>query len=416
MGVSCLHANGVVHRDLKPENVLISRDGNAWVADLGIAHIDPDFVSVSLRTIAAERLLNRDYYAPEQRFGTVGEVDGRADIYALGCILYELFTGAPPVRRDSPPVASVDLAFAPLDAVINRMTAYEPTARYQHVEDAITDAALALGWTAATMAGAARPAPKDLKEMSRLLRSANGVNRTLGVELASKLGVEALPALHDLTGHGRREVRNAAAAALAEIGDLQSVPYLVAGLYGNSQKASTFRPTIDVAAELLRGFSPGTRLDLLGQLEQPVRPAQIVELLGDIDSEVAFRVVNDLHSKGLILLDWAESHLDILVALDEERAWPLVWAESETFSGWNLSRMIVQVAPGHQVQLAERWIAAPRGDAWNWDRMVPAIVNIPVDREDLRPLLERLEKRLDEYPGQGRHEAAHRSLLRRLLG
>ena len=108
LGVSYLHIRGVIHRDIKPENILISRDGNAWIADLGIAHIDPDFVSVGLRTIAAERLLNRDYYAPEQRFGSHEDVDARADIYALGCILYELFAGTPPVRRDSPPIASAN--------------------------------------------------------------------------------------------------------------------------------------------------------------------------------------------------------------------------------------------------------------------------------------------------------------------
>jgi serine/threonine protein kinase len=50
IGVSGLHARGIVHRDLKPENLLISKEGTAWVADLGIAHIDPNFVSVSLRT------------------------------------------------------------------------------------------------------------------------------------------------------------------------------------------------------------------------------------------------------------------------------------------------------------------------------------------------------------------------------
>jgi serine/threonine protein kinase len=69
LGVSCLHTHHVIHRDLKPENILISRDGSAWIADLDIAHIDPGFVSVGLRTMAAEKLLNRDYYAPEQRFG-----------------------------------------------------------------------------------------------------------------------------------------------------------------------------------------------------------------------------------------------------------------------------------------------------------------------------------------------------------
>jgi eukaryotic-like serine/threonine-protein kinase len=129
LGVSCLHSHHVVHRDLKPENILLSRQSTPWIADLGIAHIDPDFVSVSLRTIAAEKLLNRDYYAPEQRFGSADAVDARVDIYALGCILYELFVGYPPVRKDSPPAASINKAFAALDPVIDRMTAYDPAAR-----------------------------------------------------------------------------------------------------------------------------------------------------------------------------------------------------------------------------------------------------------------------------------------------
>src|ERR1039458_7732988 len=78
-GVACLHAHGIVHRDLKPENILISREGSPWVADLGIAHVNPDFVTVGLQTIESERLLNRDYYAPEQRFGKAAAVDKRAD-------------------------------------------------------------------------------------------------------------------------------------------------------------------------------------------------------------------------------------------------------------------------------------------------------------------------------------------------
>ena len=62
------------------------------MADLGIAHVNPDFVTVGLQTIESERLLNRDYYAPEQRFGKATAVDHRADIYALGCIFYEMLT------------------------------------------------------------------------------------------------------------------------------------------------------------------------------------------------------------------------------------------------------------------------------------------------------------------------------------
>src|SRR6266852_7268430 len=102
LGVTCLHSHGIVHRDLKPENILISKNGTPWVADLGIAHVSPDFVSVGVKTIASEQLLNRDYYAPEQRFGNATDVGSRADIYALGYILYELLAGSPPVRSSSP--------------------------------------------------------------------------------------------------------------------------------------------------------------------------------------------------------------------------------------------------------------------------------------------------------------------------
>ncbi len=50
-GVACLHSHGIVHRDLKPENILVNKAGTPWVADLGIAHVNPDFVSVGLKTI-----------------------------------------------------------------------------------------------------------------------------------------------------------------------------------------------------------------------------------------------------------------------------------------------------------------------------------------------------------------------------
>ena len=264
---------------------------------MGIAHIDPNFVSVSLKTVAAERLLNRDYYAPEQRFGNPANVDTRADIYALGCILYELFAGAPPVRRDSPPVASVNKAFAALDSVIDRMTSYDPDARYQHVEAAIVDLTLAFGWVTATMRGAREPEPTDVNEMTRLLRSNNGAKRAAGIKLALGLGESALPALHELMGHGRREVRNAAASALGQIGDERSVPYLVAGLQGNSQRASMFRPSVDTAADSLALYPIERRLEILRNLPDHIRPQQLIRIMDGFESVIAFDVVNDLHKR-----------------------------------------------------------------------------------------------------------------------
>ena len=86
------HRNGVVHRDIKPENILLS-DGQAIVADFGIA-----------RAVADEQALTQTgmsigtpaYMSPEQATGE-RTIDARTDIYALGCVLYEMLAGEPPI-------------------------------------------------------------------------------------------------------------------------------------------------------------------------------------------------------------------------------------------------------------------------------------------------------------------------------
>ena len=87
------HDHGVVHRDIKPENILLSA-GHAVVADFGLAR--------ALFAAGAERLTETGlalgtphYMSPEQASGDP-HVDGRADIYALGCVLYEMLAGEPP--------------------------------------------------------------------------------------------------------------------------------------------------------------------------------------------------------------------------------------------------------------------------------------------------------------------------------
>lgn len=85
------HAHGIVHRDIKPENVMLA-GGRAIVTDFGIA--------TAVETAGAERLTTTGlsvgtptYMSPEQ---TAGRVDGRSDIYSLGCVLYEMLAGEPP--------------------------------------------------------------------------------------------------------------------------------------------------------------------------------------------------------------------------------------------------------------------------------------------------------------------------------
>ncbi|MGA1842766.1 MAG: protein kinase domain-containing protein [bacterium] len=88
---------GIVHRDIKPSNIILMEDGQVKITDFGIAHIE-DSSSPQL-TQVGEILGTPTYMAPEQVTG--GHVDGRADIFSLGCILYELITGQRPFGGSS---------------------------------------------------------------------------------------------------------------------------------------------------------------------------------------------------------------------------------------------------------------------------------------------------------------------------
>jgi len=90
------HRSGVVHRDIKPDNVLLS-DGHARVADFGVARAIEAGSADSLTGRAIVGTLA--YISPEQAGGD--RVDGRADLYALGCVLYEMLAGSPPFVRDT---------------------------------------------------------------------------------------------------------------------------------------------------------------------------------------------------------------------------------------------------------------------------------------------------------------------------
>ncbi|MGH7518222.1 MAG: serine/threonine-protein kinase [Gemmatimonadales bacterium] len=89
------HRQGVVHRDIKPENILLTQDGDTLVADFGIARA----LACGDERLTATGIVvgTLAYMSPEQAEGK-RTLDGRSDIYALGCVLYEMLVGTPPIR------------------------------------------------------------------------------------------------------------------------------------------------------------------------------------------------------------------------------------------------------------------------------------------------------------------------------
>lgn len=116
-GLAALHEAGVVHRDVKPENVLLTDDRRVRITDLGVAKVGG--VEVAL-TVEGQFVGSLQYAAPEQAAG--GEVGPAADLYALGVVLHELATGAPPFPGDD----AVALLRAHADVVPARANARNP--------------------------------------------------------------------------------------------------------------------------------------------------------------------------------------------------------------------------------------------------------------------------------------------------
>ncbi|AQP45560.1 Stk1 family PASTA domain-containing Ser/Thr kinase [Tessaracoccus flavus] len=135
------HRAGIIHRDIKPANVMLTPGGTVKVMDFGIARAVADTSATMTQTAAV--IGTAQYLSPEQARGE--KVDNRSDIYAVGCLLYELLTSQPLFKGDSPvsvayqhvreipvPPSQVDAEVTPaMDAVVMKALEKDPRDRYQ---------------------------------------------------------------------------------------------------------------------------------------------------------------------------------------------------------------------------------------------------------------------------------------------
>ena len=134
-GIEAAHLQRIVHRDLKPENILYkTTDAKLVLADFGIARFTEDELYTAVETKAHDRLANFLYAAPEQRVRGKN-VDARADIYAVGLILNEMFTHEVPQGTGYKTIASFSPEYSYLDDIVDKMIRQIPDERFSSIKE-----------------------------------------------------------------------------------------------------------------------------------------------------------------------------------------------------------------------------------------------------------------------------------------
>jgi DNA-binding beta-propeller fold protein YncE len=223
------HGRNLVHRDVKPGNVLVDASDHCYLCDFGLTTQIGDGGT----TVTGALRGSLDYLAPEQI--RRDNVDGRADQYALACVLYELLSGRPPFRRETEAQtlwAHMQEEVAPmraqpeLDAVVARALAKEPEERYESCNAFVEDARAAVGLA---------PSPITVR---RRRRRTGGLLLAAGAALALLAAAAVVVALVLSSGESGLDVRPNSLALV----DPRSLEAVAAVPVGNAPTATAASP------------------------------------------------------------------------------------------------------------------------------------------------------------------------------
>jgi len=333
--IAAAHDRGIVHRDLKPENIFLSADGRVKVLDFGVAQMTAPVAGSDLVTLAgtaadpsgAGLFGSVGYMAPEQLRGAA--VDHRADIFALGCVIYELLTGRRPFAGGTPADTVAALlnaeppplgipGSAPLERVLRRCLEKSPDERFQSARD------LAFALDVATSEVAPAPAVAGLRRAPW-----------------TALGATAVVAL----------AAGAAAAAFWLRGRVDALPPQQPIRFG-IPAGSTWSDAVSISPDgrylLYTGGTSTTPAALSTQGVPGGRPSGFAPVTG----RFWLRALDSLEARPLS---------------DTEAAVPLLfWSPDSTVVGYRAGHAIViRRVPDGAPQVLRELPAAPHGVAWS---------------------------------------------------
>jgi len=393
--LSAAHQAGIVHRDLKPDNIMMETDpvnaGQDWVKilDFGIAKFrgqrgsqtDPDKTDVNTQYGS---FMGTQLYMPPEQHGRAEDVDGRADVFSLGVVLYELLTGQVPFEKNSlsllvktptsihkvnPAVpkklsALVDQMMAArrderptMEVVAERLAAMQPSLASAGKRLAVLAGIVGV-LVGALLIGVLRMdralSPAELRSRSHLVlqEMLKGQDSALRLSAIQAIGQSRdldqrtllEPLLRDVQrgNHFEPKVREALVRALGQLGALDTTPQLLPLLSRNEPIP------LQLAAA-----------DALSQMQHPRGLEALKELLNDGDLltkiEAALRLVSYRDAAGAELLwksvdsaglapDMKLKVLDRLARSDDERAKQLLWQELSQLSQLRVRDLQIRAA------------------------------------------------------------------------